>query len=337
MKPKSIDRFLDTPPKELRGVLLYGPDEGQVRERAQELAQKIVPDIHDPFNVSEIACARLTEDPTRLSEEMNAQSLMGGRRLVRIRDGADTLALAVQEWRAQIGGEDSFLIIEAGELGKSAKLRKLFEEDEQNLAAIACYALEGEEFLSFIRRLFQQADVKISSEALALTTHLIDNDRALARNEVEKLILYAGPEQRIEEDDVMAVLMDSASLSLDTPVWAASQGQTVDLDKALERLYADGQSSVAILRATQRHFLRLYEVVSSNAPLDISIKKLQPPVFWKDATRFRQQAQRWRRTEIENVLTQLVTTEAECKKTGAPDTLLCARTMLRIAQIARSQ
>ena len=81
--------FCRNPTPHVRVVLLYGPDAGLVRERADVLAKKIVPDVQDPFRVALLTGAMITEDPARLLDEMAAQALGGGRRLVRIQHAVD--------------------------------------------------------------------------------------------------------------------------------------------------------------------------------------------------------------------------------------------------------
>jgi hypothetical protein len=65
-------------------VLLHGKDRGGVRERADILARVITPDLNDPFNVAMLTETDL-DQPGRLEEELTALSMMGGRRLVRLR------------------------------------------------------------------------------------------------------------------------------------------------------------------------------------------------------------------------------------------------------------
>ena len=78
-----IDGFLRRPDPQIRAVLLYGPDAGLVRERADTLAKTICPELHDPFRVAELTGAVLAADPARLVDEAAQISLMGGRRVVR--------------------------------------------------------------------------------------------------------------------------------------------------------------------------------------------------------------------------------------------------------------
>ena len=46
-----IGGFLQRPDPEIRAVLLYGPDEGLVHERAGIVARSVCPDLSDPFRV----------------------------------------------------------------------------------------------------------------------------------------------------------------------------------------------------------------------------------------------------------------------------------------------
>src|SRR5579875_4145561 len=84
--PARIADFLRRPDPQLRAVLLYGPDRGLVRERAELLAQRVCPDLADPFRIAAVDGAALVADPARLADEAVQLSLTGGRRVVRVRE-----------------------------------------------------------------------------------------------------------------------------------------------------------------------------------------------------------------------------------------------------------
>src|ERR1700685_980210 len=48
IKSHLADRFVASPPPCLVAALVYGPDQGMVRERAGRLARNVVPDLNDP-------------------------------------------------------------------------------------------------------------------------------------------------------------------------------------------------------------------------------------------------------------------------------------------------
>ena len=129
--------FLARPDPDIRAVLLYGPDAGLVRERADALARAICPDPRDPFRVAELAAATLVGDPARLADEAAQISLMGGRRVIRVRDAGDALAPLFTRFLADALG-DSLVVAEAGDLPGRSALRRAFDEAPRG-AAIGCY------------------------------------------------------------------------------------------------------------------------------------------------------------------------------------------------------
>src|SRR5712692_7363522 len=108
-----VEAFLRRPDPDIRAVLLYGPDAGLVRERAETVARTICPDLRDPFRVADLAAATLVSDPARLADEAAQISLMGGRRVVRVREAGDGLAPLFARFLSDSGGSDTLVVAEA--------------------------------------------------------------------------------------------------------------------------------------------------------------------------------------------------------------------------------
>ena len=84
-KRAEVDRFLSAPTPETRAVVIYGRDRAIVRERANTIAARIVPNTDDPFDVAVLTEGDIDGQTAKLFDELTALSLMGGRRLVRLR------------------------------------------------------------------------------------------------------------------------------------------------------------------------------------------------------------------------------------------------------------
>jgi DNA polymerase-3 subunit delta len=61
-----IERFLKAPDAAVRAALIYGPDLGVVRERAQALAAAATERPDDPFDVALLTETDLDDDGARL-------------------------------------------------------------------------------------------------------------------------------------------------------------------------------------------------------------------------------------------------------------------------------
>src|SRR5690242_18510888 len=93
-------------PGSCRAVLLYGDDDGLVRERAEQLTKVAVGSLHDPFRIAELR----RDTGEGLLEEAAALSLTGGRRVVRVREATDGLTPAVKSFLAS--RSESLIILE---------------------------------------------------------------------------------------------------------------------------------------------------------------------------------------------------------------------------------
>ena len=335
LQPKAIDGFLRSPDRKVRAVLLYGPDSGLVRDRAQPLGKTVVPDLSDPFRVAEFLGRAIADDPARLADEAAAISFTGGRRLIRVRDAEDNATAAFAAFLESPPPGDSLVVVESGDLSARSKLRLLFEGDDA-AAAIPCYVEEEASLGRVIADILQGHGLTADPDVLSFLAANLVGDRMVARGEAEKLALYMGSEKRVRLEDAQACIGDSAALSMDEPVWAAAEGDFTTLDRSLARLFAEGTSPVPILRGAQRHFQRLQlltaQVAAGKSP-EAAVESLRPPVFFKLKTRLVRQARHWSPNHVRQALERLVDAEADCKRTNMPDETLCARVLFQLASL----
>ncbi len=119
LKAAEVDRFVARPDPALPIVLVFGPDAGLVRERAEALIRKSVDDPEDPFALARLDGDDLSGEPARLIEEANTIPLFGGRRAIWVKAGSRNFAPAVEALVAS-PSPDCRVVIEAGDLKRSA-------------------------------------------------------------------------------------------------------------------------------------------------------------------------------------------------------------------------
>ena len=182
-KRPDVERLLKGPPDTVRAVLLYGKDRGGVRERADGLARRVTPDLNDPFNVAMLTETDL-DQPGKLEEELTALSMMGGRRLIRVRLTGERAApdkTAAEALTAHAEGRlnpDAFLIIEAGALGRDSALRKAAEKATA-AAAIPCYEDEQGDVARMTREALAADKVGLTADALERFVARLPRERFL--------------------------------------------------------------------------------------------------------------------------------------------------------------
>jgi DNA polymerase-3 subunit delta len=335
--PRDIEAFVRKPAATAAAILVYGPDEGLVRERIGALTATVVPDPNDTFNIEDIPGDALGEDPARLVDAAKSISMLGGRRVVRVRGGTEkAVEAAVKSAMKQLKAGDNLILIEAGELGARSGLRLAFEA-APNAAAVACYADDAQSAGRVVAEALRAEGYRIAQDALTLLSSAVAGDRAIARGEVEKLITYMGPMKDIGTDDVTACVSGAAAMPLDDLARHVASGRFREADRILTFALSEGTAPVAILRALQNHFMRLHMVKSRMANgdnLDIAMGRLKPPVFFKHKGDFQSQASSLSAAQIEQALNVIVSAEARCKQTASLPDIVIGRAVLSLCQLA---
>ena len=334
------------PDPTVRAVLVYGADVGLVRERCKALLSAVVDDPADPFRVTVVEASELRADPPRLADEAAAQSLVGGRRVVQVRNADDSIAPRFHDFLADppvapggAPGDNALIIVDASELPGRSALRRLFEAAKDTVA-IACYHDDDRSLPAVITDLLRALGLTASADAKAYLVDYLGGDRHLTHREIEKLALYVGAGNAdaaaprvVELSAVQACVGDSAVISLDDLAYAVGDGDLPAVERAFTRGLQEGAAPIRALRAVARHFENMHLVAGLTAqgrPMDTALKALKRPIFWRYATRFRTQAGAWPMGTLGYALGRLQDVEAACKRTGAPDAALAARVLLEI-------
>ncbi|MBI1237937.1 MAG: DNA polymerase III subunit delta [Alphaproteobacteria bacterium] len=328
-RPSDLQRLLSDPPPSLRAALFFGPAEGLVRERAETLARAIVEDLGDPFRVCSLGADQIASDPARLVDEAAALSMLGGRRLVRVRGAGDALLAPFESLLASETAE-ALVVVEAGDLGTRAKLVKLFEGDER-AAAIACYEEASEAIEDFVASLLRAANLPHDAGFVHELCARLPGDRRLIRGELDKLALFAHGEVNPDRAALIALVTPAEEMDLDALTDAVADGNLASADRALTELFEGGSAPVQILRILSNYLTRIEAELTG-----LSAGPGRPLPFHRKAALARQ-ANRWTRESLSEAQARLIALERAVKRTGAPDELLTSRTVLTIAALARGR
>lgn len=337
---RQIEPFLQKPDPAALCILVYGPDEGLVRERADMLTRHIVSDIKDPFSVTELSSDQLKNNPALLIDEAQSISMFGGRKVVRVRasseDDLRPMEGAVNNALKSLKENDNLVIIEAGNLGAQSGVRKACEA-AKNAVALPCYVEEERDLTKVISMALKEQGYAIESDALVYMAANVVGDRAVVRGETEKLITYMGQDnKRVRLEDVTACIGDSADLSIDILAKSVASGRYGEAERILKYLLHEGTAFVLVTRNLQNYFLRLHITkarMEGGENIEMAMKKLRPEVFWKHKDAFIAQVSSWSLLQLEQALGLILSAEAKCKQTGADPELLLSRALLALSQI----
>jgi DNA polymerase-3 subunit delta len=340
-KRPDVERFLKGPDAGVRAALIYGRDRGGVRERADKLAKVVTANPDDPFDTALLNDDELGDG--RLEGELAAISMMGGRRLVRVRFTGEKAApdkTAAEALTAHAEGKlnpDAFLLIEAGALGRDSALRKVAEKVAA-CATIPCYDDEPGDVARLVRESLAADRVGLDSQALELFVSRLPRERGVARQEMERLALWLGPGSgRIATPaDLEDFLGVEPEASLTDAAADAFGGKLAAAQAGLRRAAAEGEGGPAAVRAMGMHLARLRRILTlagNGASLAEAAKA--SGVFWKNEREMMRQARAWTLEHLLALHPEVLAADMACKTAGAPDDLLAERLALTIAGRAR--
>jgi len=307
LKASEIDAFLRKPSDRVSLVLVYGPDDGLVAERATAIVRATTGKTDDPFSLTRLDGAEIASDPARLIDEAGTVSLFGSRRVVWVRDcGARNILPAVQPLLdGPLSG--SLVVLEAGDLKKGTGVRKKVE-DHPTAVAIPCYADSAEDIARLIERELKEAGLTIDRDAReALEGHL-GGDRMASRGELRKLCLYAHGRSTVTLADVVAIVGDASAFALDELYDATAGGDVATADRVLTRLEASGTPAAVAGTMLIRHFQLLEriraEIATGRTAADV-VAGLQPPIFFRRRPAILRQISLWSADRLARALNVL--------------------------------
>ncbi len=340
VKPGGAKGFIARPPSDIRVFVLFGPDEGLVRERADTLERQVVPDPKDPFRLADLDGASVNADAAQLYDEATALAFGGGQRAVRVRRLAGRIADGVIDMVRNPVGEARIILEAPGANKGSAIVTAAIGCTAA--AAVPCYHDESRTLRDLVAEIMAEAGLRPGPGVVDFVADRAGGDRALTRLEIEKLALFvgAGPERGqkpVDLEQAQAVVGDTALLTLDSLVDAVFEGRVADVERILQRVRHEGIASGTILRAMAAHAARLMRfrsLVQGGLDPATAAKRVKPPIHFSRRRNAERQA-RMSSNALSGIVSRLAEGERLTRLSAAPDESVCDRALTGVAATAR--
>lgn len=334
-KQAQIDKYLKKNESGIKAFVVYGSNEGLVAEYVKKLVLTVSKDLYDPFSVVYLNCGDVLSDPGILFSEYTSQSLMGGRRVIVVKDADNNLT---KHFKLLLEGtvSDTLVVVTSGSLSKKSSLVSL-GEDREDMAVITCYEDRDEDIFATARQMFIENSITINNEALQLLCARLSNDRKTNLGEINKLITYIGDKKNIVAGDILASVSDQSSSNTDDVCYYTAGGQKEKAQAAYRKLLNEGEEPISIIRSVTYHFNKLLSclaIMEKGETLDKAMFKLTPRVIFFREGSFKRQVSIWSKDKLFSVLELLYKCERDCKTTNMPSEEIVSYTLMQISSAA---
>lgn len=289
--PFQIENYIEKIAAEkIAGAVIFGPEPSVVVDRFEKIAKKISPDLSDPFLVSHLSKERLSEDPACLADEFYSFSMLGGRKLIIIKDcdvqAAAALKLLVAEKDFQQKSEN-FILIQAGDLEKHSSLRKQVEEN-QAFAAIACYEDDDRAIKKLIADELQKNQVEPNEEAVLCLFEKLGKNRQIIAAEIKKIATYLDGEE-INNTLISRAIDNQAEISSDEFIDSFISKNYAKANEQAVYLLKHGFESITLMRFLSNYLQKIYNakiaIESKESSFEEAVKAQK--LFFKVEAQFR--------------------------------------------------
>ncbi|TNE65771.1 MAG: DNA polymerase III subunit delta [Rhodobacteraceae bacterium] len=319
------------------GVLLYGPDAMRIALRRQEVIEGLIgKQGEEEMRLTRIAGGELRKDKTLLLDAIKEQGFFPGPRVAFVEDAtdqvSDTVKDALFDWREG----DAQIVVTAGQLKATSKLRKLFE-GHPSAYAIAIYAdppsraeIETTLGKAGVGNITREAMTDI--EALARTF-----DPGDFRQTLDKLALYKiGDQSPVSSEDVQNCAPATTEAEVDDVLNVVAEGRANELGPLMVKIAGQGIDPVALSIFTMRHFRSLHAAASHPNGASAGIAAARPPIFGPRRDRMTRQASNWGMYKLETALGILTDTDLTLRSASrAPTMAVMERALIRLAMLAQ--
>jgi len=336
LRGRDIDAFLARPDPGRPIILLYGPDAGLVRERADLLLASAVDDPDDPFSLVKLDGDELSAEPSRLVDEAMTVPLFGGRRAIRIRAGSRNFAGGI-DTLAEMTLKDCRIVIVAGDLRPESPLRKACER-AKTAVAIGCYPDTERDLAKLIEDELRIANLRIAPDARASLMALLGGDRQASRNELRKLTLFALGEGEVTLDHVMAVVADASELKLDPIVDGAFAGKPELVESEFMKAMVAGTYPGVIISSAQRQAAWLHKsalAVAEGTPVATLLESGYPRLHFSRKPMVETALRNFSAGRLVAIIDQLASAALDARKQPALAAVIAQRALLSIAVNAK--
>ena len=229
--------------QEFLGILIYGPNEGLVREQVDKIIKEYLK--KKDCEIVNIVGKELDAAPELLNDTIKTVSMFHENKIVIIEHIKDK-HLGIVEEIITDNPQQIVIILREGNLNKSSKIRKFFESNKK-CYSLACYEDDSRSIIQNIDNFIKKNNIEFSQDIKHFLLQTLSNDRIICKQELEKIdLFYSKSSEKIELENIKKLLNDSSTQNLSKMNESVMFGNASKSSKIVSKLLSEGTNSLSI-------------------------------------------------------------------------------------------
>ena len=297
--------------------LVYGENEGLKKEIIQTLKKKF------SGNVENYDEEQIISNSELFYENLFNKSLFEKEKIIIVNRCSEKICNIIEKIIDK-KISDTKIILDLNILEKKSKLRNLFEKDKE-LIIVPTYKDNSIALAEIAKKFFYNYKISISQETINLLISRCNGDRGHLKSELDKILIYMNDKKSINLEEIYKLTNLAENFSINELVDTSLSKNSQKTSEILNESNYKSEDCILILRTflqKAKRLLSLYEQQNGNANFDTLINDFKPPIFWKDKPIVKRQLERWSKSKIKDLITNINKTEIFLKKNSSASLML---------------
>jgi DNA polymerase-3 subunit delta len=311
--------------------LVYGPDEFQKEQVLSYIKKSLVTKETEDFDFTSFYGNETSGE--EIIEQLEMIPFMSKYRLIFLKnyDKLKKADLELLSSYCNSQNDSSVLVLTAVKpdmrLGLSKKIKK------QGILIECKSPYSPRDIASWLNKELSQIKIKMESRAISLFSQIIETDYQIAKNELDKLMIYIGNKKTITYEDVLNCVGNSRVNSIFEFQNSIGNMDKIKSFKILDNLINNKEVLVFIIVMLNRFFIIIWKIqalrVRHHSDQDISSNYLKEitPYFRKDYLNY---SKHFSRKSLIKIFQALTETDFQIKSTNIEEKILSTILLERI-------
>ena len=333
-KPSQMESFCRAPNPDVKCVILFGNNKGAISLLQKQCAQAVCGDVKDAFRYAVLEAENLSKDFGEIYAEFHAQSLIGGRRVVLVKNVENSIAAFLKNMLSETKSQN-LLILSSTTLNTRSSLIT-WAKDRTDVIIVGCYEERDADIVADTEKMLREKGLMIDMPTMQLLCARLSPDKKINQGEINKLEMYLGGRKNVTKEDVKAAVSDVAGANVEDLCYFTAGGNIARATSHFVRLINEGEDASTLVRQISYHFMKLLDCsaqLEKGVTMENVLKTLRPPLMFYRKDEFVRQLKIWHKEHLLDALSKLYDCERECKTTGMPAEELVS--FLRLAGAAQ--